>query len=175
MAEIYTTSANRINNKGASRRAKKLSTKVDLTPMVDLGFLLITFFIFTTTMSQSKVMELPLPNDKETTAKMPVKESESITLLLGNNHIVYYYEGIAENEQIRNCSIQQIRQVLMQKKKTTLPADLFVIIKPTNNSVYDDVVKMLNEMIVNEVKHYALVDATISDEQSIEKAISNIK
>lgn len=169
MAEIVSTSRKQAPKKGICRRSKKLSTRVDLTPMVDLGFLLITFFIFTTSLSQSKVMDLPLPNDSDPITQMPVKQNGALTLLLGKNHLVYYYEGKQDHIAfpLQSRSFSHIRDIIITKKRSTIATDFFVIIKPTNSAVYDDVVKALNEMIVSNIKRYALVDATKEEEQQI--------
>jgi len=81
------------------RRTKKLSTRVDFTPMVDLGFLLITFFMLATTLNKPQTMEIALPSkEKSAEEQTTIKASRAITILLGKNNAVYYYEGTRENE-----------------------------------------------------------------------------
>lgn len=83
------------------RRSKKLSTRIDFTPMVDLGFLLITFFMLATTLNKPQTMEIALPSKEKTPGeeKTVVKASRAITILLGKDNNVYYYEGTRENDQ----------------------------------------------------------------------------
>src|SRR4029079_8898102 len=90
MAEINTASAD--TRKAGVRRSKKLSTKVDLTPMVDLGFLLITFFIFSTNLSESKVVKLDMPKDTPKDSTITT-EKTSLTAVLCANDKIFYYEG----------------------------------------------------------------------------------
>jgi len=82
------------------KRAKKLSTRIDMTPMVDLGFLLLTFFMLTTTFSQPKVIELtpPVKSDEKT----KVQDTLSLTLVLGKSDTVYYYNGKLETNPDSN-------------------------------------------------------------------------
>src|SRR6185436_3344722 len=75
------------------KKAKKLSTRVDMTPMVDLGFLLITFFIFTATMSSPTTMDLNMPKETDEKDETKIKQSGALTILLGKNDKVFYYEG----------------------------------------------------------------------------------
>src|SRR2546423_14242287 len=94
MAEMDTSGGGKHKKGPGVKKGKKLSTRVDLTPMVDLGFLLITFFIFTTTMSQPTAMKLFLPKDTDKPEEQnKAKESGALTLLLGKDGSVYYYEG----------------------------------------------------------------------------------
>jgi len=89
------------NNKGKKKgRAKKMSTRVDFTPMVDLGFLLITFFMLATTLSKPQTMEVALPSKEKVPEadQTKIKASRAVTILLGKDNKVYYYEGTREND-----------------------------------------------------------------------------
>ena len=77
-------------------KQKKMTVRVDFTPMVDMNMLLITFFMLCTTLSKPQTMEISMPsNDKNITEeqKSMVKASQAITLLLGPDNKLYYYEG----------------------------------------------------------------------------------
>src|SRR6202007_3465080 len=94
MAEMDTSGGGGHKKRPGVKKSKKLSTRVDLTPMVDLGFLLITFFIFTPTMSQPTAMQLVLPKDTDKPEEQnKAKESGVLTILLGSDNHVFYYEG----------------------------------------------------------------------------------
>jgi biopolymer transport protein ExbD len=140
------------------KKAKKLSTKVDMTPMVDLGFLLITFFIFTTTMAQPTAMNLFLPKDVDKPEEQnKVKESGAFTILLGKQDQVYYYEGL-DPTQLKATNFKGIRDEIIRKKKSTSTEDLVMIIKPSEDATYKNTVDILDEMTISEIKRYAMVD-----------------
>src|SRR5580698_2668639 len=90
MAEVNTGGGGG-GGKHQKKRAKKLSTRIDMTPMVDLGFLLLTFFMLTTTFSKPKVIGLT-PPVKDSTHKTQV-DTTSLTIILSGNNKVYYYKG----------------------------------------------------------------------------------
>jgi biopolymer transport protein ExbD len=106
------------------KKAKKLSTRVDMTPMVDLGFLLITFFIFTTTMSSPTTMQLYMPKDSKDEDQNKAKESGALTLMLGKNNVVYYYEGqlLPDGSNFKTATFKEIRGIIIQKKKDVIMA-----------------------------------------------------
>jgi biopolymer transport protein ExbD len=164
MAEMDTSGGGGHKKGPGVKKSKKLSTRVDLTPMVDLGFLLITFFIFTTTMSQPTAMKLFLPKDTEKPEEQnKVKESGALTLLLGNEGNIFYYEGqlAPDGSNFKSTNFKEIRKIIIDKKRSTDPEDFVVVIKPSPESTYKNTVDMLDEMTINDVKRYALVD--ISD------------
>ena len=161
MAEMDTSSGGGHKKGPGVKKGKKLSTRVDLTPMVDLGFLLITFFIFTTTMSQPTAMRLYLPKDTDKPEEQnKVKASGALSLMLGKNNGVFYYEGelLPDGSNFKSSNFKDIRQVIIDKKKSTKPDDFVVVIKPGPESTYKNTVDMLDEMTINDVKRYALVD-----------------
>jgi biopolymer transport protein ExbD len=129
-----------------------------MTPMVDLGFLLITFFIFSTTMAQPTAMQLIMPKDTEKPEEQTkVKASGALTIMLGKNDGLYYYEG-DDPTKIQATDYKKIRDVIIQKKKNTKPEDFVVVIKPNDESNYQNVVAILDEMSINEVKKFAMVN-----------------
>src|ERR1700744_6511666 len=159
MAEMDTSGKGGGHKKGPGvKKGKKLSTRVDLTPMVDLGFLLITFFIFTTTMSQPTAMKLNLPKDTDKPDEQnKLKESAALTVMPAKNDKVYYYEGL-DPSKIMASDWKGIRDVILDKKRRTDANDFMVIIKPDKDATYKNTVDMLDEMTIDAIKRYALVD-----------------
>jgi biopolymer transport protein ExbD len=169
MAEMDTSSGGGHKKGPGVKKSKKLSTRVDLTPMVDLGFLLITFFIFTTTMSQPTAMPLNLPKDVDKPDDQnKVKESAVLTLMLGKNDHVYYYEGM-DPTKMQSTTFKAVRDVVIDKKRRTDPADFVVILKPTQDATYGDVVNIVDEMKIDDVKRFAQVDVSPVEYALIQK------
>src|SRR5436190_17431351 len=124
MASIDSGGGDSGHKKGPGvKKAKKLSTRVDMTPMVDLGFLLITFFIFTATMSSPKTMDLNMPKDtdkKEDETK--VKQSGALTIMLGKGDKVYFYEGelAPDGSNFKSSTFKDIRNEIIRKKQEVI-------------------------------------------------------
>ena len=170
MAEIDTSSGGGHKKGPGVKKGKKMSTRVDLTPMVDLGFLLITFFIFTTTMSKPTALKLNLPADtKDPNQQNKLNEKSALTVLLGKDNNVFYYEGdLAPNaSNFKSSNFKDIRAELIKKKQNTDTADLVVVIKPSDESTYRNVIDILDEMSINVIKRYALVDISPVEDQLV--------
>lgn len=145
--------------------------------MVDLGFLLITFFIFTTTMSENKAMKLFMPVDKGPAT--PAGESNVLTVLLGADNKVYAYEGKLEDAIKQNRFVATtynegdgIGNIIRKKQKRLKELKnkegrngLVFLIKPTAQSSYKNVVDALDETIINNIRKYMVIDAS-SEEKS---------
>ncbi len=182
MAELDTSSGGGHKKGPGVKKGKKLSTRVDLTPMVDLGFLLITFFIFTTTMSQPTALKLFLPDDKVTPEDQnKAKESGVLTILMGADNHIYYYEGQLKPDGSNFLSASyngenSIRDVILKKKADVRSRsrdaenpykDFVVVIKPGVECNYKNVIDILDEMAINVVKKYALVDISDGEAQLV--------
>jgi len=112
--------------KGGKRKAKKHAPSIDMTPMVDLMCLLITFFMLTTAFSKPKIMEIVLPEKLKKNEKVDapkIAESRTINIILGPEDKIYYYNGRATDPksapplQVTDFSDQGIRQVLLDRNK----------------------------------------------------------
>ena len=175
MAEMDTSSGGGHKKGPGVKKSKKLSTRVDLTPMVDLGFLLITFFVFTTTMSQSTAMKMNEPKDDDSTQQIKVKNSGAMTILLGKGDQVYYYYGQLDpnklSEQFKSTTFKQVRDIIVEKKKATPIDDLMYIIKSDKQSTFKNAIDILDEMSICAIPpgHYAEVDITPTEELLIRK------
>lgn len=162
MAEINVSKP----HKGPTKRMKKLSTKVDLTPMVDLGFLLITFFIFTTSMSEPKAMKLKLPAEPKNNDSMVTAEGKTFNVIADDRGKVYFYMG-DDISSIKETSFgpNGIRSQIIEKQKIVEKKygdskELIILLKPTSRSSYENVVELLDEMLINGVTRYVLTDPT---------------
>ena len=172
MAELDTSSGGGHKKGPGVKKAKKASTRVDLTPMVDLGFLLITFFVFTTTMSTPTAMSMNEPKE-DPNNQLKVKNSGAMTLLLGKDDQVYYYFGelspTEASSQFKSSNFKDIRQVILDKKKATPIGDLMYIIKSDKEATFKNAIDILDEMAISAVPpgHYAEVDMSDTEAQLI--------
>ena len=171
MAEMNTSDSGSHKKGSKKLRTKKMSTRVDLTAMVDLGFLLITFFMLATTMNKPKTMEVnkPAKEDKKV-EEPPIKMSKTATLMLGARNKVYAYvspDEIDANTELEMDSLDYSPTGLrkfIQRRQSEVKAqwgdqdELFIMIKPLPGSNVKNIVDVLDEMSINDVKRYAILE-----------------
>lgn len=181
MAELNTGDG---GGKKGHVRSKKQNAGVDLTAMVDLAFLLITFFMLTTSLSKPQSMNLAMPdkNDNDPTVVTETADDKTLTLLLGEKDQIVWYYGLP-NEPIEGPTKvgygkNGIRKELLSKKqlvKTKYAAyeakkqNLIVLIKASKKSTYKNLVDALDEMAIAGVEIYAIVDITPEENAMLEK------
>ena len=176
MAEINTGGGGG-KHEGGKVRSKKASTRVDMTPMVDLGFLLITFFILATTLSKPSSMTLNVPDKTKQEETEPIKASNVMTVFLGKNNKVHYIFGKAANEDPELKTIgygYEFRQALQENVRKVGGEKFVVVIKPTKESTYKNMVDVLDEMAITKLKRYALVDELTPAEKTLLKDKANL-
>mgnify|MGYP003623446657 CR=1 FL=1 len=189
-------------------KPKKETLRVDFTPMVDMNMLLITFFMFCTTLSKPQIMDIAMPTDEKLNKEdeVKVKESKAITLILGADNKVYYYTGMPDYtdyttlKETSFASEGGIRDVLLERNKKIvdqmrelrhekfvtnkkMPEEEFknrardiksdkegqvVVIKPTSEATYRNLVDALDEMQICSIDKYAIVDMSEGDQFLVE-------
>jgi len=149
MAELNTGGG---GDKGGKVRSKKQSTRVDLTAMVDLAFLLITFFMLTTSLSKPLAMDIAKPDkDDKNDNRLEVKQSLTMTVILGKGNKVMWYMGIMGESAPTIEGYTSITKSLLENKKKVKDAsgkDIMVIVKPTDVSTYKNFVDMMDELSI---------------------------
>jgi biopolymer transport protein ExbD len=150
--------------KGGKKRPKKHSTNIDMTPMVDLMCLLITFFMLTTAFSKPKIMQIALPEKVKKNEKVEppkIAEWRTINIILGPNDKVYWYPGKATDPatapalQETDFSATGIRQVLLERNKA-----LFDKIETFKNDVLTGKIEMKQDSVQEAIKKLKKDDDT---------------
>lgn len=151
----------------------KKQPRVDLTPMVDLGFLLITLFVFTTSLAKPAALNLIMPDDRPTPNPSLAAESKTMNILLDANGWLWTYKGknIHEIQHVSAYNNGLRKKILSFKnnliKQFGSDTAMVVLIKPLQESSYQQLIDCLDEMKINAIKRYALVDASPEDLQFI--------
>lgn len=183
MAELNTGDGG--GKKGGGKvRSKKSNPGVDLTAMVDLAFLLITFFILTTTLSKPQSMNLALPDDvKDPTEQPETPAWRTLTIVLGSDNKLVWFHGNGakpdDGPTVATYGRAGIRDLIIAKKKYVDDRNkaegrdvekegITVILKPSEKSNYKNFVDILDEMAITHVKKYATVDITPEDIKMLE-------
>lgn len=175
MAEMNTSDSGGKKKHGGGKRSKKMSTRVDMTPMVDLGFLLITFFMLTTTFAKPQAMELNMPVKPENEEEQPpVKQSKVLNLILSDHDKIISYwidpdmSMDANIDSIDFTISKNIRPIIKQRaaevrQKFNKEDEMIILIKPKEKSNYKNMVDILDEMSITNSKRYAIVDFSAED------------
>ena len=173
------------SEKGGKVRSKKQSTRVDMTPMVDLNFLMLMFFMFTTTFSKPNVMDLGLPAKPKKDAPPPQRTqidlTNSISLIIGKDNRIFYHQldqaGLNENTlQETTYDKEGITKVIEQAKRRAKDVKKFtVIIKPTDDAVYKNFVDILDQMTITNSQQYGVTDIKPWEKAIYEKKVGGAK
>lgn len=175
MAELDTSGKG--GGKGGKIRSKKASTRIDLTAMVDLAFLLITFFIMTTTLAKPKAMDMFMPDKSKKDVQLPVPETRTMTVWLGANDKIEWFVGAPGKSQptVDNFGKDGIRKTLIEENKKIEATHagpenyMIVLVKPSDHSTYKNFVNMIDEINIAGIKSYGVVDITPAEIAQLKK------
>lgn len=173
MAELNQDSGKQA--KGGKVRAKKNGGKVDLTAMVDLAFLLITFFMLTTSLNKPQAMDVAMPDknvEQDKNTDVDVDEHRSLTLVLGSDDKLVWYQGDVkkplQGPTVVDYSKEGLRDVLMKMQalvpKQSGGKDVIVVIRPSEKSVTRNIIDALDEMKIVDIKRYMISNRIMTDE-----------
>lgn len=172
MAELNSSPAKAGGRSGRNR----IAARVDLTAMVDLAFLLITFFMLTTTLQKQEAMAVAMPDKTPATNDPGVPASRTMTVCLGKNNQVLWYMGMADaplsKPEIVNYNKVGLRDALINKRnqiKAQTGKDVIVLVKPSDHSIYDNLVSTLDELNISKIDRYAIVDIAPKDVDLLKK------
>jgi biopolymer transport protein ExbD len=155
----------------AKGRTKKTAPRVDLTAMVDLMFLLTTFFMLTTSLSNLNAADVAKPDPCET-CSMDYPASRTMTVLLGKDHRAIEYMGTARDAKMKVIALKDIQEAINANQAKVARANknhtskyMLVIIKPTATSRFQDYVDLIDEMKISGIKSYIIDDENILPEE----------
>lgn len=138
-----------------------------MNPMVDLAFLLLTFFMLATTFSKPQVMELVMPVVPEKEAEeqlQAVRESQALTVILAAEDEVYWFRGITEPLVRQGPFSQEIARQFLLDFSTDV-AEPVVLIKLEDDARYETLIDLLDELNAGGIERYAITDLTEADRE----------
>ena len=152
----------KINVRQSDNKTDKRTLNVDMNPMVDLAFLLLTFFMLATTFSKPQAMELMIPakpKDELAEQEMAVKESKTLSIALQKDQ-VQWYRGITDPEA-NVIEYDELEDMLRSVNENT--EGLVVLIKPLESSKYANLVDVLDALNYSNIQRYAISDLSEFD------------
>jgi len=150
---------------------KKATPRVDMTPMVDLMFLLVTFFILTTSISTPQAMDIVKPDKDENNKdnRLELKASKTMTILLGKNDKVAWYMGEAGATAPTYESLSQVEKSIIENRRKAdasgVKGEFVVLVKPTSGSNFKNFVDIMDELEILKVKVRQIDDDNILDSE----------
>lgn len=156
--------APREHKKGKKRKkSRRLGVRIDMTPLVDVAFLLLTFFMYTTTMSRPQTMEINLPPDKE--VKVEIAESNLLTLRVNEKGDIFWNTGIESTKKLEAGTLRTFLRERVQANPK-----LVVLLKIDRTGKYAQMVDIIDEFGLSRVERFSLAPLLENDKALMAKA-----
>lgn len=146
-------------------RQKKKNVKIDMTPMVDLNFLLLMFFMFTSSFSKPNVMDLGLPGkDPVLNPKTVIDQRNQITFIIGENNRIFYHQS--NEKELKEAGLKEtdyngvnVSKIISNAYEKAPKKEIFtIIVKPTDESNYKNFVDMMDNISISKKERYGISD-----------------
>jgi biopolymer transport protein ExbD len=163
---------------GGVKKPKRVGFQLDMTPLVDVAFLLLTFFMFATTMAQPQIMEMAVPPNLETPIDVP--QSRLLTVFVRNDGKIFYNTGLAP--QLQKVTLQELKELAVQRNAEK-GNDLITTLKVDPRAQYSQLISVLDELNLAEgdladkykqqgtkrERRFAIVEMTEEDKTELAK------
>ncbi len=149
---------------GGKSRQRKKRIGIDMTPMVDLGFLLITFFMFTTNFTKPNVMDLGLPAKGPVEPTSVIDDKNQITFIIGKDNRIFYHQS--NEKDIVKYGLKEtdynginVARIISQAYESAPKKEIFtIIVKPTDEANYKNFVDMMDNISLAKKDRYGIAD-----------------
>jgi biopolymer transport protein ExbD len=152
----------RSHGKKKRKKGRRMGIRIDMTPLVDVAFLLLTFFMLTTSMTRPQTMEINLPPDAD--VKVEIAETNLMTLRVDENSKIYWAIGL---ESVKRVEFADLRNLLREKSANP---KLTVLVKIDRKSKYATMVDIMDELNLTNLTRFSLAPLLDQDKALIAKA-----
>jgi biopolymer transport protein ExbD len=154
----------RSHGKGQKKKKRRVGVRIDMTPMVDVALLLLTFFMLTTVFNKPQTMELNLP---PTQKPVPIPASSLLTLRVAPDFTIYWSKGDDPNK-LQKVPFSEIRKFLIDQDRST--NKMVTLIKIDRDAKYNNMVDLIDEVNLANISRFSIAPMDANDKRLMEKA-----
>jgi len=149
--------------KGKKKKARRLGIRIDMTPLVDVALLLLTFFMYTTSMSRPQTMEINLPPDKD--VKVEIAESNLLTLRINEKGEIFWNSGIESPKRL-----DPAEQLKFLREKSQGNPKLTTLVKVDREGRYEMLVNIIDELNLAGIQRFSIAPLLDADKALLARA-----
>ncbi|MEW6061568.1 MAG: biopolymer transporter ExbD [Bacteroidota bacterium] len=166
MAEVQTAESKGKQKHAGKKKKKRIAIRIDMTPMVDVAFLLLTFFMLTTTMNKPQTMEINLPPAE---TKAEVAESNLLTLRITDDFRIFWNIGTEKPTTVEGTNKKEKLVALgkLLKDRNRANPKLITLIKVDGKAKYIDMVDVMDELNINDITRFSIAPMLDEDKKII--------
>ena len=146
--------------KGKKKKKKRAGVRIDMTPMVDVAMLLLTFFMLTTVFNKPQTMELNLPPDDK--VQVEVAASTLLTVRIAPNLTIYWSMG-NEPTVLKKVTFKELRPLLVEKLRSN--PKLITLVQIDRDAKYNDMVDIMDELNLANITKFSIAPMKDADKK----------